>query len=484
MPRLRATLLLASPGRFAKVRLVHMARLILNAGTPQARELVLKDGVNTIGRGEANDFTISEPSVSTSHCQIIKADGSVRLRDLGSTNGTFINGARVTEADLKSGPIILGAIQVMFEADGEVAPTPPAKPPPIRVTAIGAPAAKLGAVAVPAPTRLRVAGMAPQEPEPAPDGDVMVAEAEPEPVPHFHAPPDAKCKYHPRTLARWICTGCNKTYCDLCVAERHSGGTHGMFCRQCGAVAAQLDVHYEAPAERSFFRELPGAFGYPFRGAGVLVLIFATILFAALDFMGKGIIGIFIKALAIGYLYSYMQTILHSTAAGDEQMPGMPGMDDLWSGFFRLAGTVLIAFGPAMVIAYLAIAQGLPAAGIALIPAVIFGGLYLPMAFLAVAMKDNVMAANPLIVIPSIVRVPLAYLVTVILGAGIFGARYFGDVLTSGMAGEAMMGSSVSKMLLLFGLRAIWAWFSIYLLTVTIRILGLLYLTKREHLGW
>jgi hypothetical protein len=459
-----------------------MARLILNPGAPQARELVLKDGVNTIGRGDANDFTISDPSVSTSHCQIIKADGCVRLRDLGSTNGTFINGARVTEAELKSGPIILGAIQVMFEADSE---------PPIRITAIGSPAAP-AMVAARAPTGLRVAGAAPKEPEPAPDGDVMVAEAEVEAVPRFHAPPDAKCKYHPRTLARWICTGCNKTYCDLCVAERHSGATHQMFCRSCGAIAAALDVHIEAPAERSFFRELPGAFGYPFRGAGVLVLIVAAVLFTLLDIfraqrMGgilAPIVWIVVTVVTGGYLYSYMQNILHATAADEQQMPEMPAMEDLLSNFFRLLGTVLISFGPAMVLAYLAIAQALPMAAIALIPAVIFGGLYLPMAFLAVAMKDNVMAANPLIVIPSIVRVPLEYLVTATFVAAIFGMRYVGDAFTNAMAGESMMGTSVSKMLLLFGLRAVWAFISMYLLTVTTRILGLLYLTKRERLGW
>jgi hypothetical protein len=39
-------------------------------------------------------------------------------------------------------------------------------------------------------------------------------------------------------------------------------------------------------------------------------------------------------------------------------------------------------------------------------------------------------------------------------------------------------------MLLLFGLRLLWAFLSVYLLTVTTRILGLLYLTKRDRLGW
>jgi hypothetical protein len=463
-----------------------MARLVVNAGTPQARELVLKDGVNSVGRGETNDFVLSDPSVSGSHCQFIVANGTVSLRDLGSTNGTFVNGARVTEVELKARQQIhLGATPVMFEPEKEemtVAPAPRAIP--IAVT-IPRAATATTAVAPPKPVGLRVAGVAAKEPPIIiPDADSEAAAAEAEPVSRFRAPPNAKCKYHPKTLARWMCTGCGKTYCDLCVAERHSGGIQQRFCRSCGATTIPLEVTIEAPQEKSFFRELPRAFVYPFRGTGVLVLAFATILFAALDFLGAGIIGILVKAMAIGYLYSYMQTILHSTAADDQEMPGMPAMDDLFSGCFRLIGTVLIAFGPAMVLAYLAIAQEQPMAGIALIPALVFGALYLPMAFLAVAMKDNVMAANPLIVIPSICRVPLEYLVTAVLACGIFAARYAGDALTSAMAGESMMGTSVTMMLLLFGLRAVWAFFGVYLLTVTMRILGLLYLTKRERLGW
>src|SRR5688572_27771304 len=141
-----------------------MARLILNAGTPQARELVLKDGVNTIGRAETNDFSIPHPSVSGSHCQIIKADGCVRLVDPGSTNGTFINGARITEIELKGNqPIQLGAVPVLFEADGEG--TTVVKPA-IRVAVAHAATAT---PPVAAPARLRVAGHAPPPP---PEADV------------------------------------------------------------------------------------------------------------------------------------------------------------------------------------------------------------------------------------------------------------------------------------------------------------------------
>src|SRR5205807_3578868 len=122
------------------------------------------------------------------------------------------------------------------------------------------------------------------------------------------------------------------------------------------------------------------------------------------------------------------------------------------------------------------IAQQEPAAGIALIPALIFGCLYFPMAFLAVAIKDTVMAANPLVVVPSILRVPVEYLVTAILAVGVFASRWAGDAVSTLMGQRSLMTTSMSEMFLMFGLRALWAFVSVYLLTVTTRILGLLYL--------
>src|SRR5881628_916923 len=95
-----------------------MARLIVNPGTPQAQEIRLKEGVNNLGRNPGNDFTINDPSVSGSHCQVILSDGAVRLRDLGSTNGTFVNGVQVTEVDLRAGENIrLGVVPLILEED-------------------------------------------------------------------------------------------------------------------------------------------------------------------------------------------------------------------------------------------------------------------------------------------------------------------------------------------------------------------------------
>ena len=89
-----------------------MARLVVNPGSPVAWEIQLKPGTNLIGRGFANDFKIADPSVSSSHCQIVVTDQGATIKDLGSTNGTFINRAPVIEAALKSGQTLhLGGVE-------------------------------------------------------------------------------------------------------------------------------------------------------------------------------------------------------------------------------------------------------------------------------------------------------------------------------------------------------------------------------------
>jgi hypothetical protein len=99
-----------------------MPRLVVNPGSPTAWEIQLKPGVNFIGRGFANDFKIPDGSVSGSHCQITVGDKSAVIKDLGSTNGTFVNRAPVREAPLSSGQSVrLGGVEMMFYSD---APAP------------------------------------------------------------------------------------------------------------------------------------------------------------------------------------------------------------------------------------------------------------------------------------------------------------------------------------------------------------------------
>src|SRR6266700_3857540 len=94
-----------------------MAKLFLNVGTAQARELELKPGVNTFGRGFSNDFRIDDPSVSASHAEIIVDINSVTVKDLGSTNGTFINRSQVREGFLQTGQTLcFGAVEMQYES--------------------------------------------------------------------------------------------------------------------------------------------------------------------------------------------------------------------------------------------------------------------------------------------------------------------------------------------------------------------------------
>src|SRR2546425_5597097 len=60
---------------------------------------IVKD-LTVVGRREECDLRLDHKSVSKLHCVIVKTDGLLLLRDLGSTNGTRVNGQRVRRAAL------------------------------------------------------------------------------------------------------------------------------------------------------------------------------------------------------------------------------------------------------------------------------------------------------------------------------------------------------------------------------------------------
>src|SRR5437868_5593070 len=73
------------------------AQLIPLDGGPPIE--ILKD-LLVVGRKEECDVRLEHKSVSKMHCVIVKTDGLLLLRDLGSTNGTRVNGQRVRRAAL------------------------------------------------------------------------------------------------------------------------------------------------------------------------------------------------------------------------------------------------------------------------------------------------------------------------------------------------------------------------------------------------
>src|SRR6266404_3496474 len=132
-----------------------MPKLIVNPGSPAAWQIQLKPGTNLLGRGFANDFRIEEPSVSGSHFQLIVENDHVVIKDLGSTNGTFVNRAPVKEAVLQTGQTIhVGGVPILFESDSPLYPVAfevGSPPPPTRAPEAGSPPRPVGGVVIGAP---------------------------------------------------------------------------------------------------------------------------------------------------------------------------------------------------------------------------------------------------------------------------------------------------------------------------------------------
>lgn len=72
----------------------------------------------TIGRNDNNDIVIKDPFISGTHTHIVVEGESICIRDMGSKNGTFVNGSRLNErekASLKDGDNIkIGHVKFLF----------------------------------------------------------------------------------------------------------------------------------------------------------------------------------------------------------------------------------------------------------------------------------------------------------------------------------------------------------------------------------
>lgn len=84
-----------------------------------------------VGRGEEAKFRIQQDRVSRKHCEFFEQDGRVYLRDLGSTNGTLLDGELMetsVKVPLESGAIVkVGSLEFRVEFDSSTA-TAPSRP--------------------------------------------------------------------------------------------------------------------------------------------------------------------------------------------------------------------------------------------------------------------------------------------------------------------------------------------------------------------
>ncbi|ABS01568.1 hypothetical protein FHR75_002093 [Kineococcus radiotolerans] len=91
------------------------------AGRPRlevdGRGYVLSEAVTVIGRGSDADVVVDDPGVSRRHAEIRVSGHGARLSDLSSTNGTFVDGERVSSLDLFDGTAItVGRTTLVFHA--------------------------------------------------------------------------------------------------------------------------------------------------------------------------------------------------------------------------------------------------------------------------------------------------------------------------------------------------------------------------------
>ena len=109
------TLLIAGNQDGNSIR-VRTTKLLIISGPLQGKEFVVNREIFSIGSGKQNDLTLDDSTISKRHCEVtVDEDGRYRIRDLDSTNGTFVQGVRVTTAFLHPGAEFqIGKTHIIF----------------------------------------------------------------------------------------------------------------------------------------------------------------------------------------------------------------------------------------------------------------------------------------------------------------------------------------------------------------------------------
>jgi pSer/pThr/pTyr-binding forkhead associated (FHA) protein len=192
-----------------------MARLLVTSEGFRNKVIELKLGTNRFGRSPGNDFQIEHQTISACHCEIVLGDGHLLLRDCDSTNGTFVDGRQVQEAELLTGQTFrLGDVEFLVET-----------------------------------TEVKVAIPKFELPQPAPpvvltDGALI-------------------CPRHPRARATHQCTHCREVLCDACVHRlRRRGGKVLKLCPLCSHACERIGG--EKKKKKSLFGFLQKTVKMPF----------------------------------------------------------------------------------------------------------------------------------------------------------------------------------------------------------------------------
>jgi pSer/pThr/pTyr-binding forkhead associated (FHA) protein len=165
-----------------------MAKFLIKTVEGQSRLIHLHLGISRIGRSPDADHQIEHPTVSGFHCELELTETGVTIRDLESTNGTFVDGRQVRTARLCAGQTVrLGQVELVVES-----------------------------------TDIRIAVPKFVDPElPAPP--VMLTDG------------SLLCPRHPTARVTHRCSVCKEVMCDSCVhrLRRAGGRTVLLLCPVC-----------------------------------------------------------------------------------------------------------------------------------------------------------------------------------------------------------------------------------------------------------
>jgi hypothetical protein len=170
-----------------------MPRLVILNGACKGQELDLQRGTSLLGRAEGVDFAFDDGTVSGRHCELAVTDFGARVRDCGSTNGTFVDNQRVQEAQIKDGQVLrLGEVQMRLMLE---------------------------------PVHIAIPELPPPEtlpPATLPDGQPA-------------------CYNHSDVVATLKCAQCARTFCEPCVRVlRLVGGRSRCFCPVCSGACQPM----------------------------------------------------------------------------------------------------------------------------------------------------------------------------------------------------------------------------------------------------
>ena len=105
-------------GAGAGTRLLELPRctLVVLGGEQRGRRVVVERDVFRIGKNPDNDLVLTDETVSRRHCEILRDPRGYLLRDLGSTNGTLLDGAEIREAYLRPGAVVtVGKVELQVQ---------------------------------------------------------------------------------------------------------------------------------------------------------------------------------------------------------------------------------------------------------------------------------------------------------------------------------------------------------------------------------